>query len=108
MIVRALCKIEFVHSNDVSSKIQKHIFFEAYVEFLAPEVRARTSWSTRNNKDEVRELGVKLGIPAPMLYRHPFPGPGLGVRILGSIGTNNFNTHIVGKSLHDFITLFQA
>mgnify|MGYP000144344460 FL=1 len=52
-------------------------------------------------KDEVREIGVKLGLPEKMLYRHPFPGPGLGVRILGQVKKEYAD--ILRKSDHIFM-----
>ena len=52
-------------------------------------------------KDEVRRIGVELGLPAEMVYRHPFPGPGLGVRILGEVKAPY--AHILQKADHIFI-----
>ncbi|NWF66812.1 MAG: glutamine-hydrolyzing GMP synthase [Campylobacterales bacterium] len=42
-------------------------------------------------KDEVRKLGVELGLPKDMVYRHPFPGPGLAIRIMGEVNEDDLN-----------------
>lgn len=52
-------------------------------------------------KDEVRKLGVNLGLAPEMVYRHPFPGPGLGVRILGEVKQEYAET--LAKADHIFI-----
>ena len=52
-------------------------------------------------KDEVRRIGAELGIPIDMLERHPFPGPGLGVRIIGEI--NKDKTRVLREADHIFI-----
>ncbi len=64
-------------------------------------------------KDEVREIGVNLGLPKKMLFRHPFPGPGLGVRILGPVkeefaeilrlADNIFIEELVNFNLYDSV-----
>ena len=53
-------------------------------------------------KDEVRELGVDLGLPREMVYRHPFPGPGLGVRILGEVKLES--AHLLQRADDIFIS----
>ncbi|MEO5566274.1 MAG: glutamine-hydrolyzing GMP synthase [Luteimonas sp.] len=57
-------------------------------------------------KDEVRRLGVELGLPQAMVYRHPFPGPGLGVRILGEVKAEYAG--LLARADHIFIEELRA
>jgi GMP synthase (glutamine-hydrolysing) len=57
-------------------------------------------------KDEVRKIGVELGLPSEMIYRHPFPGPGLGVRILGEV--NKAYADILRQADHIYIEELRA
>ena len=57
-------------------------------------------------KDEVRKVGVELGLPHDMVYRHPFPGPGLGVRILGEVRKEHAD--LLRQADHIFIEELRA
>lgn len=74
--------IESAHANGASHVIKSHhnvggLPKTMQLKLLEP-IRALF-------KDEVRKIGIELGLPHDMVYRHPFPGPGLGVRILGEV-----------------------
>ena len=56
-------------------------------------------------KDEVRKIGLALGLPPSMVHRHPFPGPGLGVRILGEVRPEY--AELLAKADHIFIEELQ-
>jgi GMP synthase (glutamine-hydrolysing) len=56
-------------------------------------------------KDEVRQIGMKLGLPREMVYRHPFPGPGLGVRVLGEVKQEYLD--LLARADHIFVEELQ-
>ena len=50
-------------------------------------------------KDEVRQLGMQLGLPNDLVYRHPFPGPGLSIRIFGEVKAE-YHSYLAGRGCH--------
>lgn len=77
---------DVIESNDAKTKKAQTIKSHHNVGGLPDTLHLKLLEPLRELfKDEVRELGIALGLPAEMVYRHPFPGPGLGVRILGAI-----------------------
>ncbi len=74
--------IESAHASDGAHVIKSH----HNVGGLPKDMKFKLVEPLRELfKDEVRKMGLELGLPYDMVYRHPFPGPGLGVRILGEI-----------------------
>jgi GMP synthase (glutamine-hydrolysing) len=74
--------IESAHANGASHVIKSH----HNVGGLPETMKLKLLEPIRELfKDEVRKIGLELGLPYEMVYRHPFPGPGLGVRILGEV-----------------------
>ncbi|APT75481.1 GMP synthase [Marinitoga sp. 1137] len=90
--------IESAASGKNTAKIKSH----HNVGGLPEDMKFKIIEPLRNLfKDEVREVGKLLGIPEHILYRHPFPGPGLAIRIIGEITEEKLN--ILKKADHIFI-----
>lgn len=86
-----------------SSKIKTHHNVTAF-----DELRKKGRVIEPNDKvfkDEVRDVGLQLGIPAEFINRHPFPGPGLAIRILGEITTKRLE--MLRKADHIFISILK-
>src|SRR3989344_1199750 len=82
-----LSRLKGVTDPEEKRKIIGHAFIEAFEKKVAElERKLRVIEPLKElYKDEVRELGLKLGIPQELIGRHPFPGPGLAIRILGEV-----------------------
>lgn len=79
--------IESAGNNTKSDKIKSH---HNMVNFLSKDIQLIEPLK-HLFKDEVRKIGLKLGLPDNIIYQHPFPGPGLAIRIIGSITQHYLN-----------------
>ena len=78
-----------VPGDDVSAKIKTHHNVGGLPEHMRMELVEPLRYLF---KDEVREVGLELGLPREMVFRQPFPGPGLAIRIIGEVTNDSLDT----------------
>ncbi|WP_185851711.1 glutamine-hydrolyzing GMP synthase [Blattabacterium cuenoti] len=106
-----------VIESSISSKLRKNFFIKSHhnVGGLPQLKKLKLIEPLRKLfKDEVRKIGIELGIPREILHSHPFPGPGLSIRILGKINKkkisilkkseNILSQELTNSNLYDFVS----